>query len=124
MVMDARGRLESHSQRTSIKRPWDEDLEPPETVVPGVWHGGRLFLPPIDAVPYRRHSLSGAAEVESNSHIRYGLDMRESGGGSKRPRYEEYDYSLIRGNPDLNSKPLQTQSSNRKYSKSTPKLVF
>jgi hypothetical protein len=123
MVMDGRGRVESHSRRTSIKRPWDEDLEPPETVVPGVWHGGRLFLPPIDAVPYRRHSVSAATEVEGNSHIRYGLDMRESRGASKRPRYEEHDYNSMRGNSDLVGKTLQTQSSVRKCRGSTPNPV-
>lgn len=111
MVMDVGGRIESHSRRTSIKRPWDEDLEPPETPLPGVWHGGRLFLPPIDAVPNRRHSVAGAAHLEGNSHNHYGLDRREYGGGSKRPRFEEHDYSSARGVPHLNGHP---QSNGRK----------
>lgn len=113
MVMDAREGVESQSRRSSIKRPWDEDFAPPSST--SLWTGRGLSLPPIDVAPYRRPSLSRAAEIEGNLHTRYGSESREGGGIAKRPRYEQHDYnSLSRENLDLNGKILQTQASARK----------
>ncbi|KAE8451281.1 hypothetical protein EG329_004446 [Mollisiaceae sp. DMI_Dod_QoI] len=112
VVMDARERVESQSRRPSIKRPWDEDIASQENT--NTWHSTGLPLPPIDVVPYRRPSLSRAAEIEGNFHSRYGSESREA--GAKRARYEEHDYNpLSRENLDLNGKILQTQASHPIY---------
>lgn len=112
MVMDARERVESQSRRPSIKRPWNEDIILPENAKS--WHSAGLPLPPIDVVPFRRPSLSRAAEIEGSFHSRYGAELRD--GGAKRPRYEDRDYnSLSRENLDLNGKILQTQTSHSIY---------
>lgn len=106
MVMDARERVDSQSRRPSIKRPWDEDTTQSESAKS--WHGAGLPLPPIDLIPFRRPSLSRAAEIEGSFHSPYRAELRD--GGVKRPRYEDRDYnSLSQENLDLNGKILQTQ---------------
>jgi hypothetical protein len=84
-------------RQQSIKRRWDEDttlLEAGNT-----WH--RAILPPIDAPPHRRASISGGLEAGGILHNNYGHSSGES--MSKRPRYEGLDYkSLSREKLGLN----------------------
>ncbi len=118
MVMDARQREENvqmqvahsvkpQSRRTSVKRPWEDDVPAQSS-----WQGGTL-LPPIDAAPFRRPSLASSLsrEYEGNLHSGYGPDLIGEATAKRTKYYLGHDYkTLSRENLDLNGRILQAQA--------------
>jgi len=107
------------SRRTSIKRPWEDDVP-----VQSSWQGETL-LPPIDAASFRRPSVANSLskEYEGSLHSGYGPDLIPEATAKRAKYYLGHDYkTLSRENLDLNGRILQAKAS-CKSSRMLPTLL-